>query len=211
MKHLSHKASNIARALFTSVLLFTSFCACAQQKQQEAPKHYKEVSHPSKNVDPEKVNDVKGIILHHTAEPTVERSLEILTDSPRGVSTHVVIDTDGTRYILVPPTQVAYHAGPSILAGRESCNNFTLGIEFQGNTLEKPLTQDQIDSAIEWMIPLIKKYNIPLSNIASHEMVRNAYKKKYPNKRAAGKVDITPTEYQRVMKQLKAALQAQGQ
>ncbi len=168
--------------------------------------NYKEISHPTPNYDREKVNEVKGVILHHTAEPTAARSLEVLTSSSRGVGTHVVIDTDGTRYIMCEPTVVTYHAGKSVLNGRDGCNDFTVGIEFQGNTLERPLTQDQIDSAIEYLKPIIAKYNIPLSNIVTHEMVRQAYQRKYPNRKCAGKVDITQTEYHRFMKALKEAM-----
>ena len=188
-----------------AALLFLSFNAvsCDAQGKQRT---YKVVSYPSPNYKAGAVNDVQGVILHHTAEPTVERSLEVLTSKEKGVSTHVVIDTDGTRYVMFEPTVVAYHAGKSILNGREACNDFTIGIEFQGNTLEKPLTEDQIYSAIEYLKPILKKYNIPLSNIVTHEMIRNAYKKKYPNSRAYGKVDITQAEYQRFMRIIRKEL-----
>ncbi|MBQ5910110.1 MAG: N-acetylmuramoyl-L-alanine amidase, partial [Bacteroidaceae bacterium] len=83
---------------------------------------------------------------------------------------------------------------------------FTVGIEFQGNTIEAPLTQEQIDSAIEYLRPIISRYKIPLSNIVTHEMVRNAYKQKYPHRRCSGKVDITQAEYKRFMSQLRAKL-----
>ncbi len=166
-------------------------------------KKYKEIKHPTPNIDLSKKNTVEGVILHHTAEPTVERSLDVLTSLKKKVGTHVVIDTDGTRYIMCNPEVVTYHAGLSILNGRIGCNNFTIGIEFQGNTLEKPLTEDQIRSAIEYLKPIIAKYGIPLSNIVTHEMVRQAYKKKYPKKRCSGKVDITQKEYLRFMKVLR--------
>ena len=41
--------------------------------------HYKEISFPTPNIDSSSKNSVEGVILHHTAEPTVQRSLEILT------------------------------------------------------------------------------------------------------------------------------------
>lgn len=164
---------------------------------------YIEKSYPTPNYAVGKTNDVKGVILHHTAEPTIEKSLGVLTSTMKRVGTHVVIDTDGTRYIMAKPTVVTYHAGLSYLDGREGCNNFTIGIEFQGNTLEKPLTEEQIESGIEYLMPLISKYKIPISNIVTHEMVRVAYKKRHPNKRCSGKVDITPTEYGRFMKALR--------
>lgn len=162
--------------------------------------HYKEISRPTPNYDREKKNEVQGIILHHTAEPTIESSLDILTSKKRGVGTHVVIDTDGTRYVMCQPTTVTFHAGASLLDGRTGCNYFTIGIEFQGNTLEHPLTEDQIYSAIEYMLPIIDKYHVPLRNIVTHEMIRTAYKKAHPSSRVLDKVDITPEEYQRFMK-----------
>lgn len=167
---------------------------------------YKVVSYPTPNTDPSRVNEVRGVILHHTAEPTAQRSLEVLTSRKRGVGTHVVIDTDGTRYVMCEPRVVTFHAGNSILNGREGCNGFTVGIEFQGNTLVEPLTQDQINSAVEYLLPIMHEYDIPLENVVTHEMVRNAYKKRYPRRRCYGKVDITPTEHKRVIAALQAAL-----
>ena len=166
-------------------------------------KNYKEVSYPTPNIDASRKNAVEGVILHHTAEPTVEKSLEILTSLKKKVGTHCVINTDGTRYIMCDPEVVTYHAGFSVLNGKEGCNYFTIGIEFQGNTLEKPLTIDQIYSAIEYLKPIISKYKIPLKDIVTHEMVRKAYKNKYPKKRCSGKVDVTQVEYKRFMKYLK--------
>ena len=172
-------------------------------EEQASKKNYKVVSFPTPNYDRNRKNEVIGVVLHHTAEPTVEKSLAILTSSTRKVGTHVVIDTDGTQYIMAEPEVAAYHAGLSILNGHEGCNYCTVGIEFQGNTLVAPLTEDQIASGIEYLLPIIEKYNIPLENIVTHEMVRMAYKQKYPKKRCSGKVDITPTEYMRFMKALR--------
>lgn len=165
-------------------------------------KAYEEKKYPTPNVDKDRVNEVIGVVLHHTAEPTVEKSLAILSSPAKKVGTHVVIDTDGTRYVMADPNVPTYHAGYSILNGREGCNYCTIGIEFQGNTLVSPLTNDQIESGIEYLLPIIDKYKISLDNIVTHEMVRNAYKKKYPHKRCSGKVDITQEEYLRFMREL---------
>ena len=110
------------------------------------------------------------------------------------------------RYILCPPTAVTFHAGLSCLHGRESCNYFTVGVEFQGNTLRAPLTEEQVESGIEYLLPIIRQYHIPLSNIVTHEMVRTAYKERHPEVRCYGKVDITPVEYHRFMAALEERL-----
>lgn len=182
---------------------FTDGKAIANNNQK---KKYSEIKRPTPNIDRDRVNSVEGVILHHTAEPTVEKSLAILTSLKKKVGTHVVIDTDGTRYIMASPETVTFHAGWSYLNGKVGCNYFTIGIEFQGNTLEKPLTDDQINSAIEYLLPLIDKYKISVNSIVTHEMVRKAYKNKYPKKRCSGKVDITQKEYLRFMKVLKLKL-----
>lgn len=190
---------------FTTLFLatiFTMYAIASCKKSDGDHLHYKEISYPTPNIEPDTVNDVQGVVLHHTAEATVEKSLEILSSPEKKVSTHVVIDYDGTRYIMASPTDVTWHAGRSILGNREECNFFTVGIEFQGNTVEKPLTIDQINSAIEYLLPLISKYHISIKNIVTHEMVRMAYKKKYPNSKVYNKCDITQKEYHRFMKAL---------
>ena len=180
--------------------------AVARHLSFPAGNKYREVSYPTPNIEPDTLNEVLGVVLHHTAEATAARSLEILSNPERKASSHVVIDYDGTRYIMAEPDSVTWHAGKSMLNDREACNFFTIGIEFQGNTVERPLTRDQVDSAIEYLLPIIQKYNIPLENIVTHEMVRKAYKRAHPEERVYNKCDITPTEYRRFMKALRAAL-----
>ena len=165
-------------------------------------KGFEEKDYPTPNYDRRRKNEVKGIVLHHTGELTLAESLEILSSPERKVSTHVVIDTDGTRYIMADPTVVTFHAGRSVLYGREHCNYCTVGVEFQGNTQVAPLTAEQIASAIEYLLPIMERYDIPLKNIVTHEMVRNAYRRLYPDKPCDIKVDITPIEYAHFMRVL---------
>lgn len=187
-------------------VFMTIGCGQKAQPEEEVVYHYEEIPYPTPNIKPDSVNEVLGVILHHTALPTVEEALHELT-RPHGVSSHVVIDTDGTRYILAPPTAVTYHAGLSVLNGRERCNYFCIGMEFQGNTEEAPLTDDQIRSGIDYLLPVIRQYNIPLSNIVTHKMVRDTFMQMYPERRCKDKVDITPAEYERFMTALRQALE----
>ena len=205
-KNHMHRAAYIVLASLLGGLAISGFSVW-RGHQNDTDTHYRVVQYPTPNFDENKVNEVRGVVLHHTAEPTVQRSLDILTSVERGVGTHVVIDTDGTRYILCDPELVTFHAGKSVLNGRDSCNNFTIGIEFQGNTLERPLTDDQIKSGIEYLLPIIAKYHIPVENIVTHEMVRQAYKRRYPNRKCYNKVDITQKEYRRFMAELRKAME----
>jgi AmpD protein len=48
------------------------------------------------------------------------------------VSAHFLIRRDGELVQYVPLTRRAWHAGVSCFAGRERCNDFSLGIELEG-------------------------------------------------------------------------------
>jgi AmpD protein len=49
------------------------------------------------------------------------------------VSTHVLIRRDGELVQYVPFTRRAWHAGRSCYRGREACNDFSIGIELEGD------------------------------------------------------------------------------
>lgn len=195
---------------FFAVLVWVACFLLLSCGKKTHERHYNEIVYPTQNYSRQLVNDVEGVILHHTALPTLQASLDMLTLTKNIVSTHCIIDTDGTRYILAEPGMVTFHAGKSVLNGRERCNEFTIGVEFQGNTVEKPLTDDQIRSAVEYLVPLLRMYHIPLSNVVTHEMIRNNYMELYPDDhRVKDKCDITQPEYKRVMDALKLKIESE--
>lgn len=178
------------------------------------PVEYREYYYPTQKLG-EGVNDVQGIILHHTATRHTQSTVWFLCDSiDVEASCHVLIAKSGTRYVLAPPTAVTWHAGYSMLNGRERCNDFTVGIEFMGNTVEAPLTKRQINSAIEYIVPIMKEYGIPKENIVTHEYVRRSWMQHHPDlvaeKGVETKVDITPKEYARLMSRLEKRLEREG-
>ncbi len=63
------------------------------------------------------------------------------------VSAHCVIWRDGRIFNYVPFNQRAWHAGVSQFAGRERCNDFSIGIELEG-TDNLPYTEQQYHSLI---------------------------------------------------------------
>jgi AmpD protein len=54
------------------------------------------------------------------------------TVSPLKVSSHLLIRRNGELTQFVPFTERAWHAGKSAYAGREACNDFSIGIELEG-------------------------------------------------------------------------------
>lgn len=152
-------------------------------------------------------NEVKGVVLHHTAftDPSGAAALKHMTNPKTEASAHVLIGYDGKRTVMATPEQVTFHAGQSMFGGRTNVNDFMVGIEFQGDTGKKPLTDQQIQSAVEYLKPIILKYRIPLSSIVTHENVRDAYNEyaaKNGMKKADRKVDINPYNYQRIIEAL---------
>ena len=159
------------------------------------------VDRPTPNIA-EGRDEVKAVVLHHTATDSIEQSLDILTNPDKGVSCHVLIDKDGTRYVLAPPDSITWHAGRSRLNGRENVNRFAIGIEFQGNTVEEPLTEAQIQSAIDYLLPILDEYKITDDNIVTHEQIRANYIKAHPRTKTPKKVDVTLDEHTRFMQAL---------
>lgn len=193
----------------TLLFLFIAFClllcgvgALWTYYSVKVPKHYQEIDYPTQTLIKGR-NRVQGIVLHHTATLTTSQSLRILTGKDTGRSTHVLIAYNGTRYILAQPKERTCHAGYSKMNSREWCNNFTIGIEFQGSTDLVPLTGRQIASAVEYIEALKKKYYIPIENIVTHEMVRDAYITAHPEKHVDTKCDIVQRDYKRVLNALK--------
>lgn len=157
------------------------------------------------------VNERKGVVLHHTAfeEPDLTKVTRHLTNPKTEASSHIIIGYDGHRRVLATPDKVTFHAGQSVWNNRQDVNDFMLGIEFQGDTNKKNLTDKQIQSAIEYLKPIIRENNIPLENIVTHEQVRamyNEFAKKQGKDIAANKPDINQANYERIVNALLKSL-----
>lgn len=171
-------------------------------------------------------NSVQGVVLHHTGQyPSLDAIVQDLT-TPAGkpipwrikagytkpddilskeTSAHVIIGEDGTRKVLATPDKVTFHTGQSIHNGKQNVNDFMIGIEFQGDTNKKDLTPQQIKSAIEYLEPILRKNNIRLEDIVTHQNVRdlyNDYARKAKQKEAPTKPDINQKNYNLIIQEL---------
>jgi N-acetylmuramoyl-L-alanine amidase len=70
---------------------------------------------------------IDTIVIHYTV-CDFAKSYTILT-TPRHVSAHYLIDRDGEIFSLVDEKHVAWHAGVSNWLGKDSVNDFSIGIE----------------------------------------------------------------------------------
>lgn len=152
------------------------------------------------------INELKGITLHHTGYIGGLAGVTAQFLNPKDErSAHVIIGENGERRVFANPENVTFHGGQSAwnVDGeiRSNVNDFMLGVEFQGNTNNRPLTDAQINSFIEYIKPIIQKYNIPLEMIVTHQDVADMYDE-YVNKKkrtSSRKVDINKEQYKRII------------
>lgn len=73
------------------------------------------------------------------------------------VSTHVLIRRDGELVQYVPFTRRAWHAGRSCYRGREACNDFSIGIELEGDD-DTPYEPQQYQRLAELVMLLRRRF-----------------------------------------------------
>lgn len=100
--------------------------------------------------------------LNYSTHPWLERL--------RGlhVSAHFFVRRNGLIVQHVPTSRRAWHAGVSSYAGRERCNDFSIGIELEG-TDTLPYTDEQYQ-ALQGLIPALKTRH-PLKAVRGHEHI----------------------------------------
>lgn len=87
------------------------------------------------------------------------------------VSSHLFIRRDGEIVQYVPFQKRAWHAGVSRFLGRDVCNDFSIGIEMEGNDFE-PFMEAQYDSLINVLSALLNHYStLSPDNILGHEHI----------------------------------------
>ena len=65
------------------------------------------------------------------------------------VSSHILINRDGSFQQFVPFNKCAWHAGQSSFEGKEDCNKFSIGIELEG-TVNESFTDQQYTISVSY-------------------------------------------------------------
>jgi N-acetyl-anhydromuramoyl-L-alanine amidase len=97
--------------------------------------------------------------LDHAAHPYYEQLRGML------VSAHFFLRRSGEILQFVPCAKRAWHAGVSSWAGRERCNDFSVGIELEG-TDESAYEDAQYDALSELLAALKRRY--PIADVVGH-------------------------------------------
>ena len=148
------------------------------------------------NTPNKQANRIKpeAIVLHHS-DGSYLGGVEWIADPVSRVSYHVLIARDGRRTVFCNDTDRAWHAGVSSWQGRKDLNSWSLGVSWEGNTYDRPLEDAAMASAIEYLVPRMKKWGIPLNMVVTHQQVS-------PTR----KTDISAADAARFKTRLKAAL-----
>jgi len=133
--------------------------------------HYNESYQPTPNMSVRKIKPL-GVVLHHS-DGSFNGGVSWILNPDSNVSYHCLIDTNGDRVVFAKDDRRAWHAGKSKFKGKIGVNDFLLGVSFSGNTNHRELTDAEVESACEFILPRLVKYGWPtdLSTITTHRAV----------------------------------------
>lgn len=107
------------------------------------------------------------IVIHHTAQDSLQQTLRTFTLTKTQVSAHYVIGKNGEVVQMLSDYLRAWHAGVASWGKTTDINSASIGIELDNNGLE-PFSEVQINSLLALLNQLKKQYTIPTQNIIGH-------------------------------------------
>jgi len=108
------------------------------------------------------------VIIHYTAQDSVQQTLRTFTLLSTEVSAHYVIGKDGKIFHMVNDYMRSNHAGAGKWGSVTDMNSCSLGIEIDNNGRD-PFTDAQVNSLLLLLAQLKKAYNIPAANFIGHQ------------------------------------------
>lgn len=114
------------------------------------------------------------LILHYTGMKTAQAAIDRLRDPAARVSSHYVVDEDGTVLQLVPEDQRAWHAGISYWRGHVGLNDRSVGIEIVNPGHEwgyRDFPVLQLAAVCDLCLSILSRHPILARNIVGHSDV----------------------------------------
>lgn len=114
------------------------------------------------------------LVLHYTGMESVEEALARLVDPAARVSSHYLIDEDGTLYRLVDEEKRAWHAGVAHWAGEDDINGCSIGIELQNPGHEfgyREFPDAQMAALATLAQDIVRRWSIPVGRVLGHSDV----------------------------------------
>ena len=87
------------------------------------------------------------------------------------VSYHAIVAKDGRRTVLADTDERTWHAGVSSWRNRRDLNSWSIGAAFEGDTNERVLGEDEMASMAEYLVPLMKRYELVIGDVTDHRTV----------------------------------------
>lgn len=107
------------------------------------------------------------IIIHHTAQDSIQQTIRTFTLARTQVSAHYIIADNGNVVQMLNDYLRAWHAGKGSWGKNTDINSASIGIELDNNGSE-PFSEAQITSLMALLSKLQKQYGIPAQNIIGH-------------------------------------------
>ncbi|HEX7791309.1 MAG TPA: N-acetylmuramoyl-L-alanine amidase [Afipia sp.] len=126
---------------------------------------------PSPNHDARDGDAVDILLLHYTGMASALAAQERLCDPAAKVSSHYMVDEDGTIVQMVSETRRAWHAGISFWQGATDINSRSIGIEIVngGHDFDCPVFPSrQIDAVISLCRDIQSRRQIPPERVLAH-------------------------------------------
>lgn len=126
---------------------------------------------PSPNCDTRGSHIVDMLVLHYTGMKDGPSALSRLCDPEAQVSSHYLVEEDGTVYRLVDEEDRAWHAGKSEWRGKLDVNARSIGIEIVNPGHEwgyRPFTEEQMKSVIGVCHEILARHAIEPRNVVAH-------------------------------------------
>ncbi len=114
---------------------------------------------------------IDTLVLHYTGMQSAAAALDRLCEEAARVSSHHLVEEDGTIWQLVPDERRAWHAGPSFWRGHSDINSRSIGIEIVNPGHEwgyRPFPPAQIDAVITLCTTLLARHPIAPRNVLAH-------------------------------------------
>ena len=107
------------------------------------------------------------VIIHHTAQNSIQQTIRTFQLDHTKVSAHYVIGKDGRVVQMLNDYLRSWHAGRSKWGSITDMNSVSLGIELDNNGRE-PFPEEQISALLGLLDTLKTKYRIPFTNFLGH-------------------------------------------
>jgi N-acetylmuramoyl-L-alanine amidase len=114
---------------------------------------------------------VDMLVLHYTGMQSAAAALDRLCDPAARVSSHYLVEEDGTVWRLVPEARRAFHAGISYWQGEGDLNRVSIGIEIVNPGHEwgyRPFPEAQMAAVERLCRDILGRHPVPPYRIVGH-------------------------------------------